>query len=115
MMLKLFVIGSTFSGVEKLEVIAVKDELCSYLLSKLHEGTWDEEEGAKLVFDTLLPVKEPAMLWASDFFDKTQMKGVVADLNGMGCNITLATEQYPYMREYEAYAWADCAEYVQLG
>ena len=113
-MLKLFVIGSTFSGVEKLEVVAVKDELCSYLLSKLHEGTWDEEEGAKLVFDALLPVKEPAILWASEVIDNAQLKGIVEDLNGMGCNITLAAEPYPRMREYEAYAWSECAEYAQF-
>lgn len=114
-MLKLFVVGSEYSGIEKLEVVALNGELCYYLLSKLHEGTWDEEEGAKLVFDALLPVKEPAMLWASDVFDKTQMKGIVADLNGMGCNITLAEKAHPDMRKHEACAWSDCAEYAMLG
>ena len=114
-MLNLFVVGAEFSGIEKLEVMVIKKEVCFYLLSALHEGTWSEEEGAKLVFNSLLSVKEACTLWASDVFDKTQLKGIVADLNGMGCHITLAAEPYPRMREYEAYAWADCAEYVQLG
>ena len=113
-MLKLFVIGAEFSGVEKLEVVAVKDELCSYLLSKLHEGTWSEEEGAKLLFDALLPVKEPAILWASKVFDNAQLKGIVADLNGKGCNITLAAGSHPEMRKYEAYARKECADYAQF-
>ena len=114
-MLKLFVVGAEFSGVEKLEIVSIKEGLCSYLLSKLHEGTWTEEEGAKLVFDSLLPVKEPAILWASEVIDNAQLKGIVADLNGEGCHITLAAEPYPRMREYEAYALADCANYAQLG
>ena len=114
-MLNLFVIGSNFSNVEKLEVLAFKEGLYFYLLSALHEGTWSEEEGAKLVFDALLQVKEPAILWASEVLDKTQLKGLVADLNGKGCNITLAAGSHPDMREHEAHAWAECAEYAQFG
>ncbi len=114
-MLNLFVVGAEFHGIEKLEILSVKHEIFSYLLSELHEGTWDEEEGARLIFDSLLPIKEPATLWVSDVFDKTQLKGIVADLNGMGCNITLAAEPHPEMREHEAHAWADCADYVQFG
>ena len=114
-MLKLFVVGAEFSGIEKLEIVSIKEGLCSYLLSALHEGTWTEEEGAKLVFDFLLSIKEPATLWASEVFDKAQLKGIVADLNGRGCNITLAEGSHPEMREHEAHAWADCAEYAQFG
>lgn len=114
-MLNLFAIGVEFSGVEKLEILSSKKEICFYLLSELHEGTWTEEEGAQLIFDALLPVKEPATLWASDIFDKTQLKGIVKDLNGMGCNITLASEPHPDMPEHEGHAWADCADYVQFG
>ena len=113
---QLLVVAATFSGVEELQVIEIsKEGLCSYLLSALHEGTWREEEGAKLLFDALLPVKEPATLWASEVFDNAQLKGIVADLNGMGCNITLAAEPYPHMCEYEASAWRECAEHAQLG
>ena len=114
-MLNLFVIGVEFSGVEKIEIVASKEELCFYLLSELHEGTWSEEEGAKLLFDAMLPVREPATLWASDVFDKTQLKGLVADLNGMGCHITLAAGAHPDMRKHEAHAWSDCANYAQFG
>ncbi len=113
-MLNLFVIGAEFRGVEKLEIFA-EQEVCFYLLSALHDGTWSEDEGAKLVFDALLPVKEPAILWASEVLDKTQLKGLVADLNGMGCKITLAVGSHPDMRELEAHAWAECAEYAQFG
>ena len=113
-MLNVFVVGAESSGIEKLEIIAMKEELCSYLLSALHEGTWSEEEGAKLVFDSLLSIKEPATLWASKVFDKAQLKGLVADLNGMGCNITLAAKPHPDMREHEAHAWSDCANYAQF-
>ena len=113
-MMNLFVIGAEFHGVEKLEIFA-EQEVCFYLLSKLHEAPWKEDEGAKLVFDALLPVKEPAILWASEVFDKTQLKGLVADLNGMGCKITLAAGSHPDMREHEAYAWSDCANYAQFG
>ena len=113
--MKLFIIGAEFCGIEKLEIVAVKEGLCYYLVSKLHEGTWSEEEGAKLVFEALLPVKEPAILWASEVFDNTQLKGIVKDLNGIGCNITLAAEPYPLLREYEAHAWGECAEHAQLG
>lgn len=113
-MMKLYLIGTEFYSLEKLEVVAVKEGLCTYLLSTLHEGTWTEEEGARLIFDALLPVKEPATLWASDVFDKTQLKGIVADLNGMGCNITLAEKAHPDMRKYEAYAKKECAEYAQF-
>ena len=113
---QLLVVAATFSEVEELQVIALsKEGLCSYLLSALHEGTWSEEEGAKLVFDALLQVKKPATLWASEVLDKTQLKGLVKDLNGMGCNITLAAEPHPHMREHEAYAWSDCADYAQFG
>ena len=115
MMLNLFVVGAEFSGIEKLEVLAFKEGLCFYLLSELHKGTLSEEEGANLVFNALLPVKEPAMLWASDVFDKTQLKGIVEDLKGMGCNITLAAGTHPDMRKYEAYAWKECANYAQFG
>lgn len=114
-MLNLFVVGSDYSGIEKLEILSEKEGLCYYLLSKIHEGTWTEEEGARLIFDALLPIKEPATLYASKVFDNTQLKGIVADLNGMGCNITLASEPHPDMREHEAHAWADCADYVQFG
>ena len=111
----LFVVCAEFSGIEKLEILAVKEGLCSYLLSEIHCGTWAEEEGANLLFDALLPVREPATLWASEVLDKTQLKGLVKDLNGMGCKITLAAEPYPRMREYEAHAWSDCANYAQFG
>ena len=111
----LFVVCAEFSGIEKLEILAVKEGLCSYLLSEIHCGTWTEEEGAKLVFDALLQVKEPAILWASEVLDKTQLKGLVADLNGMGCKITLAAGSHPDMREHEAHAWSDCANYAQFG
>ena len=114
-MLNLFVIGVELSGIEKLEVLYIKEGRCFYLLSALHEGTWDEEEGAKLLFDALLPVKEPAIMRASEVIDKAQLKGIVADLNGMGCNITLAVGSHPEMREHEAHAWADCANYAQFG
>lgn len=114
-MLNLFVVGVEFSHAEKLEILSEKEGICSYLLNELHEGTWDEEEGAQRIFDALLPVKEHATLWASKVFDKAQLKGIVADLNGMGCNITLATEPHPDMREHEGHAWADCADYVQFG
>ena len=114
MMLNLFVIGAEFSGVEKLEILVIKEEVCFYLMSELHEGTWSEEEGAKLVFDSLLSVKEPATMWVSEVFDKTQLKGIVADLNGMGCHITLAEGTRPDMREQEAHAWAECTEYAQF-
>ena len=113
-MLNLYVIGAEFSGIEKLEVLAFKKGLCFYLLSALHEGTWSEEEGAKLVFNALLQVREPATLWASEVFDKAQMKGLVEDLNGKGCNITLAVGSHPEMRELEAHARAECAEYAQF-
>ena len=113
-MLNLFVIGAEFSGVEKLEIFA-EQEVCFYLLSALHDGTWSEDEGAKLVFDALLPVKEPAILWASEVLDKAHLKGLVKDLNGMGCHITLAAGAHPDMRELEAHAWAECAEYAQFG
>ena len=114
-MLNLFVIGVEFSGFEKVEVLAVKEGLRYYLLSELHEGTWTEEEGANLLFNALLSIKEPATLWASKVFDKAQLKGLVADLNGMGCNITLAAKPHPDMREHEAHAWSDCANYAQFG
>ena len=112
----LLVVAATFSEVEALQVIALsKEGLCSYLLSALHEGTWDEEEGATLLFDALLPVREPATLWASDVFDKAQLKGIVEDINGKGCNITLAVGSHPEMHELEAHAWSDCANYAQFG
>ena len=114
-MLKLFVVGAEFSGIEKLEIVSIKEGRCFYLLSALHEETWTEEEGAKLLFDALLPVKEPAIMRASEVIDKAQLKGIVADLNGMGCNITLAVGSHPEMREHEAHAWADCANYAQFG
>ena len=114
MMLNLFVVGTEFSGIEKLEVLASKEGLYYYLLSALHKGTWTEEEGAKLLFDALLPVKEPAILWASKVFDNAQLKGIVADLNGKGCNITLAAGSHPEMRKYEAYARKECADYAQF-
>ena len=113
-MMNLFIVGAEFSGVEKLEVLASKEGLYYYLLSALHEGTWSEEEGAKLVFDALLHVKEPATLWASKVFDKAQLKGIVEDLNGEGCHITLAAEAHPSMREHEAYAKKECADYAQF-
>ena len=114
-MLNLFVIGIEFSEVEKLEIVASKEGLCFYLLSELHKGTWSEEEGANLVFNALLPIKEPANLWASEVFDKAQLKGIVEDLNGMGYNISFSEEANPRMREYEDHAKKECAEYAQLG
>ena len=114
-MVSLFVIGAECSNVEKLEIFVEQEEVCYYLLSKLHEGTWTEDEGAKLVFDAMLPVKEACTLWASEVFDKAQLKGIVNDLNGSGCKITLAVGSHPNMRELEAHAWADCANYAQFG
>lgn len=91
-MLNLFIVTAYAGNIEKLEILSMRDGIYSYIVSKLHEGTWDEEEGAAILFEALLPIKEPAMLWASKAIDKTQLKGIVADLNGMGCNITLAIE-----------------------
>lgn len=118
-MLNLFIVAAEYKKVEALEILSVEKrngvEICTWLLSETHEGTWCEEEGARLLYNALLPIKEPANLWASECLDKALLKAIADDLNGMGCRITIVEGRHPDLTEYELGAWDACHDFAEFG